>query len=264
VYAQSTFDNGAIVFVATCAFTFQVYCDFAGYSNIARGLAKCMGIDLIINFRTPLFATNPQDFWQRWHISLTSWLKDYLFTPLCLIGSIPGKFKIYFSAFLTMLICGLWHGAGWHFILYGAYHGLLLVFYRSIGTKIAKRLKLRENSPIKFINSLKKLIGIVLFFLVISIGMAIFRVQTVGQLFKMANVIITHFQWSTESVRISFQALFFIAPVLFIDIFERKYNDINFIFHWKTFHRTLVYTILILLLIGGGALRGREFIYFQF
>jgi D-alanyl-lipoteichoic acid acyltransferase DltB (MBOAT superfamily) len=82
VYARTSFDNGAVVLVATYAYAFQIFCDFAGYSNIARGLGKCLGIDIMINFRVPYFSTNPREFWQRWHISLSSWLRDYLYLPL--------------------------------------------------------------------------------------------------------------------------------------------------------------------------------------
>jgi len=97
------------------AFAFQLFCDFAGYSNIARGLGKCMGFDIMINFRCPYFATNPREFWNRWHISLSSWLKDYVYIPLG--GNRKGKLRNVLNLMLTMLLGGIWHGAAWNFVL---------------------------------------------------------------------------------------------------------------------------------------------------
>lgn len=107
------------------AFTFQIYCDFSGYTDIARGSAKLLGINLSFNFKQPYLAKNPQDFWRRWHISLSQWLRDYLYIPLG--GS---RYRPLRNLMITMLLGGLWHGAAWHFVIWGAYHGALLVLHR--------------------------------------------------------------------------------------------------------------------------------------
>ncbi|MBT3278266.1 MAG: MBOAT family protein [Phycisphaerales bacterium] len=119
---------GADLLVGALAFTVQIYCDFSAYSDIARGLGKLMGFDLMVNFRLPYFALNPSDFWNRWHISLSSWLRDYLYIPLG--GSRKGPRRTYINLSLTMLLGGLWHGASWNFILWGAFHGAILILYR--------------------------------------------------------------------------------------------------------------------------------------
>jgi len=111
-------------------FAIQIYCDFAAYSTIARGSAKLFNVDLMRNFLTPYLAMNPSDFWQRWHISLSTWLRDYLYIPLG--GSQNGKWLTMRNLMITMFLGGLWHGAGFFFILWGLYHGLLLVIYRLV------------------------------------------------------------------------------------------------------------------------------------
>ena len=123
--------TGADALIGIYAFAFQIYGDFAGYSSIARGVSKWLGIHLMTNFRMPYLAKNPSDFWQRWHISLSSWLRDYLYIPLG--GNRCSAWKVYRNLMLTMLLGGLWHGAGWTFIFWGAIHGLVLCVYRKLG-----------------------------------------------------------------------------------------------------------------------------------
>jgi D-alanyl-lipoteichoic acid acyltransferase DltB (MBOAT superfamily) len=117
--------------VGVLAFSFQIYGDFSGYTDMARGLAKLMGFDLRLNFALPYFARTPQEFWRRWHISLSEWLRDYLYIPLG--GSRGGTFKTYRNLMLTMILGGLWHGAAWTFIVWGFIHGLIQVVYRTLG-----------------------------------------------------------------------------------------------------------------------------------
>jgi len=128
-----------IVFMAL-AYSTQIYCDFSGYSDIAIGLTRMFGIELPLNFNRPYFARNPSDFWARWHISLSTWLRDYLYIPLG--GNRGGEFKTLRNLALTMLLGGLWHGASWNFVLWGALHGALLIVHR-LWMKVTKK----EGSP---------------------------------------------------------------------------------------------------------------------
>ena len=116
------------VVVGTALFAVQIYCDFSGYTDIARGISKLLGIDLIVNFNQPYFATNPQDFWRRWHISLSTWLRDYLYIPLG--GNHGGLLFICRNIMITMVLGGLWHGAAWNFLLWGFYQGSILCVHR--------------------------------------------------------------------------------------------------------------------------------------
>lgn len=130
--ANPVFDHvvnyrGLDLWIAALAFTFQILCDFSGYSNIARGLSKCMGFELTLNFNLPYFAKNPKEFWNRWHISLSSWFRDYVYIPLG-GNRVPVK-RHMINLFLTMFLAGLWHGGSWNFILWGCYHASALVLY---------------------------------------------------------------------------------------------------------------------------------------
>ena len=111
-------------------YTFQIYFDFSGYSHIAQGVAKMMGFDVMWNFKMPYFAKTPSEFWNRWHISLSSWIKEYLYIPLG--GSRCGRARTLFNLSITMFLVGLWHGAAWNYVAWGLFHGFLLVAYRLI------------------------------------------------------------------------------------------------------------------------------------
>src|SRR5262249_19365380 len=115
------------------AFAGQIYCDFSAYTDIARGVGKLFNIELPRNFLTPYFAASPSEFWRRWHISLSTWLRDYLYIPLG--GEREGRLKTLRNLGITMFLGGLWHGAGVGFIVWGLYHGLLLVLYRVTGVE---------------------------------------------------------------------------------------------------------------------------------
>ena len=131
--------KGLPLVVATLFFTVQIYCDFSGYTDIARGVAKLMGIDLMINFDRPYFSKNIKEFWRRWHISLSSWLRDYIYIPLG--GSRCSLIKKYRNIMITFLASGLWHGANWTFVLWGGLHGL----YQVIGDLKNKIIPVKKD-----------------------------------------------------------------------------------------------------------------------
>ncbi len=153
------------ILVGTLLFAIQIYCDFAGYSNIARGVAKFLGIDLMLNFNFPIYSKNPKEFWSRWHISLSSWLRDYLYISLG--GNKKGHRRTYYNLMLTMLLGGLWHGAAWNFILWGFYQGSLLIIHRMIQFQISIK-----NNFLKQINIIYK---IIMFFIITNYGWLLFR-----------------------------------------------------------------------------------------
>jgi len=178
--------SGAGVLVGIYAFTFQIYCDFAGYSNMARGLGKYMGFDIIINFNLPYFATNPQDFWNRWHISLSTWLRDYIYTPVAFSKRYWGKWGMVFALMVTFVFCGLWHGAAWTFVLWGAYQGILFAAY-----KLLQPLLLRIPEPKDVAQ--KKLwffVRVLLFFHLTCLGWLIFRSHSAAQVLEMLRSVL--------------------------------------------------------------------------
>lgn len=123
-------EDGLRLLVVIYAFAIQIYCDFAGYTDIARGTARLLGFEIMLNFNLPYLAKDPSDFWRRWHISLSTWLRDYLYIPLG--GNRRGTLQTYRNLMLTMLLGGLWHGAAWTFVLWGGFHGFILVVYRGL------------------------------------------------------------------------------------------------------------------------------------
>jgi D-alanyl-lipoteichoic acid acyltransferase DltB (MBOAT superfamily) len=138
VFADPASQPDAVLLLAAYAFVVQIYCDFSGYSDIAIGAARVMGIDLMENFRRPLWwSTSIADFWRRWHISLTTWLRDYLFFPLQ--GRSSSTVRWSRNIFITFVLCGLWHGAAWTFVVFGALHGAMIVVERFIAEDIAAR-----------------------------------------------------------------------------------------------------------------------------
>jgi D-alanyl-lipoteichoic acid acyltransferase DltB (MBOAT superfamily) len=130
--------GGLDAWLAAITFSVQIYADFAGYTDVARGSARLLGIELIENFRTPYFARNVQEFWNRWHISLSSWIKDYLYFPLALTPRIARRLGAGGLALVTMLIMGLWHGPDWRFALWGLYHGVLIAIYLRLRPRLAR------------------------------------------------------------------------------------------------------------------------------
>jgi len=153
------------VILATLAFGIQLYCDFGGYSNMALGTARMIGFKFPMNFNNPYFAMNLQDFWHRWNISLSCWLRDYLYIPLG--GNRKSIFRTHLNLILTMIACGLWHGATWNFVLWGCYHGVLLSLHRLI--RLPK-------------NRILSLAGILVTQYLIFLGWLVFKVSDINNL----------------------------------------------------------------------------------
>jgi alginate O-acetyltransferase complex protein AlgI len=157
----------AAIWFATLAFAFQIYWDFSAYSDIAIGLGRLLGVELMSNFRAPYAATGPSDFWRRWHISLSEWLRDYLYVPLG--GNRGGSARTYRNLMLTMLLGGLWHGAAWHFVLWGGFHGALLVAARALRGRVPFSLPSWAR-PLQTLG----------FFYLTCLGWALFRAPTLA------------------------------------------------------------------------------------
>ncbi len=169
-FASPEAHSGFSLLVGVVFYSFQIYCDFAGYSYIAIGIGRMLGYDLGINFDRPYFSANFSEFWKRWHISLSSWLRDYLYVPLG--GNRKGPTRTSINLFITMLLGGLWHGASWTFVVWGGLHGLYLTLQRTIGaraTKAARRLGL----PMALWN----LAAIALVFCIVTLTWVFFRAR---------------------------------------------------------------------------------------
>ena len=248
--------SGFEVVFAAYAFAFQIYCDFSGYTDIARGCAKCLGMELMVNFRYPYVAVNPSEFWRRWHISLSTWLRDYLYISLG--GNRAGTLMVYRNLSLTMLLGGLWHGATWLFVLWGAYQGLLLVLHRALAPRmetIGKGMRV----PVQVVTVLK----VAAMFQLVCAGWLIFRGESVAQIAGMAWALFTwtgSVDWSVAIPLAQFAlplvALEAILGISKTDAFHRA----RWIPLWI---RTTIYAGLFYLFAFHGA-ASQTFIYFQF
>ena len=248
--------TGPEIILGVYAFAFQIYGDFSGYSSIAQGIAKWMGFNLSWNFKMPYFATTPSDFWQRWHITLSSWLRDYLYIPLG--GNRGGHFLTLRNLVLTMLLGGLWHGAGWTFIAWGLYHGLLLILYRLFEFK-------QEGIPRRLMNHrIGKGLRMIFFFHLVCISWLLFRAESMDQVWQMLAVVFTDFTLTSLCYYMAGMLLFFVTPILVLEYWIEKSGDllkpINS--HWSL--RTLLYTYFALMLWVFPPLSKQVFIYFQF
>ena len=186
VYADPSGAYGPAIWLATYAFAIQIYCDFSGYSDIAVGLARLMGIQLIQNFEAPYAAAGPSEFWRRWHISLSTWLRDYLYITLG--GNRGSRWFTHRNLMLTMLLGGLWHGAAWNFVLWGAWHGALLIVFRAA---FWNRLK-SSMDALPGGTQVGLWIRRIVFFHLVCIGWAFFRAESMVDcqtaFFSMINI----------------------------------------------------------------------------
>lgn len=246
------------VLLGTWLFAIQIYCDFSGYTDIARGVAKMLGFGLMRNFAQPYFAADPQEFWRRWHISLSSWLRDYLYISLG--GNRGGQWFTYRNLMLTMVLGGLWHGAAWNFIAWGFYQGGILGVHRAL-TGTHKRSGEGERRGIR--DWLGRLIKIALFFQVVCYGWLLFRAGSFAQ--------ITDFTWRLVAGPAGLSmpspplAAFLAMGFLFAwDCLTERSGNVRFYDSWPIWVRAGLYAGMIYLLAFGATTATSSFIYFQF
>jgi alginate O-acetyltransferase complex protein AlgI len=256
-FAAGSDPSGAQVVVAVYAFAFQIYGDFSGYSDIARGISKLMGFELMVNFRMPYFARNPREFWQRWHISLSTWLRDYLYISLG--GSRRGTARMYANLMLTMLLGGLWHGAAWTFVLWGFYQGVLLVAHRILSPTIMVVRRAFGRAERTW-----TVLSIVVTLQFVCLGWLIFRAESVAQIVDDLRSIVFGFG-DLSAVRGDVARIaFYVLPLLVLHIYKEAVGDMHAIDRLEWRARGLAYFLMAALLASGGASGGQEFIYFRF
>jgi alginate O-acetyltransferase complex protein AlgI len=248
------------VTAATLLFTFQIYCDFAGYSDIARGVAKLFGIDLMTNFKLPYFSKTPSEFWQRWHISLSSWLRDYLYIPLG--GNRVSQSRVYSNLMITMILGGLWHGAAWNYVLWGFYQGLLLCSYRGLGIDFSRN---KEGSQNRSIFVFKSIAATIVFFGLTCYGWLLFRANSWDQIVTYTKILLTDFgNLSLNISKPTLPALIGLPLLLLYEVFEYYAGSVYFYTRLPSLLRGAFYAVLTLLIIMGTSNAPAQFIYFQF
>jgi alginate O-acetyltransferase complex protein AlgI len=239
---------------ATVAFAFQIYCDFSGYSDIARGASKLFGIELSLNFRFPYFSSTPSEFWRRWHISLSSWLRDYLYIPLG--GNRGSPLRTRVNLMITMGLGGLWHGAAWNYVLWGIYQGVLLIAYQLVPAWRTPGLVSRR---------IGKLSALVLFSVLMLYGWLLFRAKSMEQILSYTTTLLAGpYTWHTEMKQPPLSALLGVPLLMLHDLAAYRSGYATFYRSLRPWYASWVYALLVFVTLMGLANARSAFIYFQF
>lgn len=252
VYRGYEHYSGTTCFIASLFYSIQIYGDFAGYSLMAIGIAKALGFDLINNFRRPYFSVSVTDFWRRWHISLSRWLKDYVYIPLG--GSRCSKWRNYWNILVTFLVSGIWHGANWTFIVWGILHGAFQIVEKALGIQ-----KYAGNK------GWQKGIRILITFLLVNFAWIFFRMPSLGEAWDVIIKIFTDFDG--KIYKSSNTNLLLYLTGIFILLFKEMKDEFwtrrNTVFDKKAV-KWVVCLMLFVMIIGVGVLDSGQFIYANF
>jgi D-alanyl-lipoteichoic acid acyltransferase DltB (MBOAT superfamily) len=248
VYGDWSHMSGANLWLAVVFFSFQIYCDFSGYSDIAIGSARIMGFDLMTNFNKPYFARSVEEFWKRWHISLSTWFRDYLYIPLG--GNRHGVLRRYINLTIIFLVSGIWHGAGWNFMLWGALHAAF------VGIELVYRSRFGKARIPDFVK-------MVLTFFVVSIAWIFFRTPSTEQSFGIIQLLFggADFGVISSSAMNSAEIILSVLLILVLLIIEKMDLRLRLNSTWSFATMSSVVIFVIYLL---GVFNQEQFIYFQF
>jgi D-alanyl-lipoteichoic acid acyltransferase DltB (MBOAT superfamily) len=256
--------NLFVLAIGAYAFAWQIYGDFSGYSNIARGSAQLLGFHFMVNFRQPYLAVSLQEFWHRWHISLSTWLRDYVYIPLG--GNRGGQVRTYSNLMLTMTVGGFWHGANWTFIGWGVMHGSILslerVFGKSIGLRVADQDSRRPLTGYGL--WLQTWLRRVVIFHLVCVGWIFFRAESLSAACNLIYHGMTRLQWIHEySTAMMFLAMFTV-PLLAIDIINERRSEEYLLERTHPYVRVgVAVSFMVMTLLFAGS-KSNAFIYFQF
>ena len=255
VYNNISQHDGITLLWASVFYTIQIYCDFAGYSLMAIGTGKLLGIDLQTNFVRPYFAQTVTDFWRRWHISLTTWFRDYIYFPLG--GNRVKKWRWMFNVMVVFIVSGIWHGAAYTFLIWGAFHGICMIIEKLLYGDRIKSLNRKLTFPC--------IVRIVLTFSIVSIAWVFFRSNTTYEAFT----IISKFFNSLGNIYTNWTVFFYAIPFVFLlvlkELMEEFYpNKIRLFNNNQRITRWVSYIVVVVMILYCGVLDGGQFIYFQF
>ncbi|MES2426016.1 MAG: MBOAT family O-acyltransferase [Bacteroidota bacterium] len=254
VYANPHQSSALSLAVATCLYSFQIYCDFSGYSDIGIGAARTMGIDLMTNFRSPYLSRSVNEFWTRWHISLSTWFRDYVYIPLG--GNRVPVPRWFLNLFIVFLISGFWHGANWTFIIWGALHGVFLI------VEIIKNILLKKAGYSFRPNVLKSIFQVIITFILVSFAWIFFRAADIHSAFYITQKILSFNLSGPANFAIDyFELAFIVGTIAFLLLKEHFFtgfamrNNILFV---------CLFAGLLLSCYLFGVFNDKQFIYFQF
>ena len=253
-YNKPGAQNGTTLLIATIFYTFQIYCDFSGYSDIAIGISRIMGFKLMDNFNTPYFSQSISEFWKRWHISLSTWFKDYLYITLG--GNRVSIPKWYFNLFIVFVVSGLWHGANWTFVIWGAVHGsyLILAIQKD---NLLRKLKFNPKN-----NLFNRIVQIAITFTLVAFAWIFFRAANIAQavfiIREIAHISVSdHVAFNLNHAEMLF-CIFLIVLLLFKEKFYLSIRTSN------TYYFTFIFLFITFSCYLFGVFGNNQFIYFQF
>ena len=258
--------SGSVLFGTAILYSIQIYTDFSGYSNMAIGIGKILGFDIAKNFNYPFFARNISEFWRKWHMSLTSWLTDYVFMPLNIKFRNLGPLGMILAIIINMVVVGMWHGASWTFVVFGLYHGLLFIPLILSGAFLKNR-KLKPNKyGLPIFKDFSKMTGT---YLLVTIGFVIFRADSIGQtweyfsgIFNLSRGFLNYkgSEIGSAVIPLIFSVIMFILEWYYR---ETQYPLANLGINWcRPLRYAMYYAIIIAVFWFGG--KEQQFIYFQF
>lgn len=275
VYVDQIFDDvhyysGFSILLAAFFFTLQIYCDFSGYSDIAVGTAKLFDVDLMTNFSSPYFAMSIKDFWSRWHISLSTWFRDYVYIPLG--GNRVGKIHVWINLLVTFLVSGLWHGAAWTYIVWGGIHGILQVLENAVPCLQNRARAIKEK---KLNSTIERCASRLCTFVVVMMAWVFFRAQSVSD----GLYVLVH-MWHGVTKPLAYimkglgdfdltltEGISLALPIFILFIYDYAALEGNPILRIRRLSpkvRWTVYYIFILLVLLLASFNAQEFVYFQF
>ncbi len=253
IYSNYKVLSGADVIICSYAYAYQIFGDFAGYSYIAIGVSKLLGISLNDNFRFPYFVRTPSEFWRNWHISLSSWIRDYLYIPLG--GNRGSRILTYRNLLIAMTLAGLWHGAGWPFVLWGIYHGVVLICFNLLSGR----------PSVNSIASIKSVAQVFLMFNITCLGWLIFRAPNIDVLATMLSHLVFDFSRVTPKTLFWGLSFLFFAAIPFTIQFIQFRNGNVISAPFKTSLGGVLWcTTIVFLLLVMGNWGTKKFIYLQF
>ena len=254
IFKDYTYYNSITLLVATVIYSIELYADFSGYSDMAIGISRLLGFEVTANFNYPFFAENIAEFWRRWHISLTSWLTEYVFTPLSIFFRDYGKFGVIISIIINFVLCGIWHGANWTFVLWGFFHGLYFIPLIIKGTFNKKKKAVKGG----ILTTLKQALNVSSTFMLVSLTLVLFTMNSISDSFGYYHrILMLNFQKPFEFLHYHFKNAIIIAILFLLS------DWIRYKFKFSGTIRTIIYLVagvLILASIGSKS----SFIYFQF
>lgn len=273
VFNEPKGHNGLEIAIAAIFFSFQIYCDFSGYSDIALGSARVMGFKLMTNFDKPYFSTSISEFWKRWHISLSTWFKDYLYIPLG--GNRVSLLRVYFNLFFVFMVSGLWHGANWTFIVWGALHGTFQIAGLLFKRFFPGLAKVDKNNPVQTSGHMLFNFGLVafawIFFRAASLSDATYLISHLGSGWHVTSASFYKETISNLGGSDPLYGLFnitlgslLIIVLLLSERFSSSLQPLEAVNTRPRAQKWLVYTAMLLTILLVGAFEHQEFIYFQF